>query len=106
MPRDQPHCLREQCLSWFDAMPRRRSGRMRKWNDIELVCSFLHAELFADDFIQSPAGKELRDTEFADGNHQLGFENFDLAIAPIGTHADFITRRHAIAAFGSLAWKT
>jgi hypothetical protein len=86
----------------FDAGARRTDAA----TEFELVLGVAHAELFPNDFVEPIDREELRDAELADGNHQSGLKNLELAVTPVGAVRYFIPRGHAVAALRLLAGKT
>src|SRR3982751_4663918 len=79
-------------------MPRRSTGGMRQWNKIERAAFLADGEAAADDFIELLEGKELRDSQFANGNDEGGSEEVDFVVHPGGAVSDFVRSWDAVAA--------
>lgn len=60
-------------------------------------------ERFSNDVSQRGGRKELRESEFSDGEHELGLKKGEFALQPAGAVGDFVGGGHAVAALGAFA---
>ena len=78
---------------------------MRQRNAIGGVTVVLDRECLPNRVDQRTLTEKLSDREFADRQHQLGFEQLELASQPAGAALDFVRGGHTISALRALARK-